>query len=87
MSKTPRTEKMSNSAFGDDGNGDDYVAYVKARNICKQIETELSDLKAQFAEYVKSEKNWRKIKRAENIRDAQREADKLRERAEQTLGL
>ena len=84
MSKTPRTEKMSNSAFGDDGNGDDYVAYVKARNICKQIETELSDLKAQFAEYVRAEEKYNP-----DILAIEKDTNriKLREKAKQTLGL
>ncbi len=52
----------------------------------KQLETELSDLKAQFAEYVKAEDDWRGdlTYRREGLRLVARN---LREKAKQTLGL
>jgi hypothetical protein len=79
MSKTPRTDAAAFVAS--------YEQYglvdVVHLDFAEDLETELADLKAQFAEYVKAEEKWR---------DSSYESDRwkakeLREKAILTLGL
>jgi hypothetical protein len=53
MSKTPRTLEMISLAFGEDGKGDDYAAYARAMTLCKQLETELADMRESEERFSK----------------------------------
>jgi hypothetical protein len=79
MSKTPRTDAAafvaSDVKYG--------LVDVVHLDFAEDLETELADLKAQFAEYVRAEENWR---------DSSYESDRwkakeLLEKAILTLGL
>lgn len=84
MSKTPRTLEMISLAFGEDGKGDDYAAYARAMTLCKQLETELADMRERFKEYVESVSELLH----EDTSDACAEHhNKLHEKAKETLGL
>lgn len=41
---TPQTQAMIQRAFGEDGNGDDYAAYIIAMEECKKLETQRNEL-------------------------------------------
>jgi hypothetical protein len=51
------------------------------------IETELADIRGQFAEYVKAEDKWQDEFSAIKSEDLRIEADKLRKQAKEVLGL
>jgi len=53
----------------------------------KQLELELSVIKAQFAEYVKAEDAWRDEFNGTKSDDLRIEASKLRKQAREVLGL
>ena len=76
MSKTPRTDEWR---YDQECNYE-----ITWDDNCEQLETELSDLKAQFAEYVRAEEKYNP-----DILAIEKDTNriKLREKAKQTLGL
>ena len=89
MSKTPRTLEMISLAFGEDGKGDDYIAYVRAMTLCKQLENELADMREMFREYVKADNLWDILltEGADAYEEALAKYHKLRKQAKEVLGL
>jgi hypothetical protein len=57
------------------------------RRTCIDIENQLIQLKAQFAEYVKAEDAWRDNIMSDNVEDLRLFAAKLRKQAIRTLEL
>jgi hypothetical protein len=57
------------------------------RRTCIDIENQLIQLKAQFAEYVKAEDAWRDNIMSDNVDDLRLAAAKLRTQAIRTLEL
>lgn len=56
---------MIQRAFGEDGNGDDYAAYVIAMEECKKLETQrnelleaLENIKHSVAQAIKTRNDW-----------------------------
>ena len=75
MSKTPRTDKWR---YDQECNYE-----ITWGDNCEQLETELTDLKAQFAEYVRAEDRWRDS----SCESDRWKAKELREKAILTLGI
>ncbi len=87
MSKTPRTDEVLKSCeqhTSDVGIADLHKMYEHAI----KLETELADMREQFAEYVQAEDAWRNERADDIIKDALRvKASELRVKAFQTLRL
>jgi hypothetical protein len=85
MIKTPRTDAAWQKTTGHDARNPATWATsaLDMRQECIKLETELTDLKAQFAELVRAEENWR----TSSIESGRWKAKELREKAIITLGL
>ena len=76
---------MISLAFGEDGKGDDYAAYARAMTLCKQLESELADMRTIFVSYILSEEAWRESKK--DPIPMLIEANFMKEKAKEVLGL
>jgi len=88
MSKTPRTDAARIEMIYDMIYHDDapYFGLIARADKMEELETELTELKAQFAEYVQAEDAWRGDY-TYNREHLKFTASKLREKAKQTLKL
>jgi hypothetical protein len=89
MSKTPRTDKVWEKTKGHDAtNPETWAASaLDMRQECIKLETELTDMRKQFAEYVKAEDDWRDEFDGKKSDDLRIKASKLRKQAMGILGL
>jgi len=85
MSKTLITDAAWKKYATDDASG--FNIALDMRRTCIDIETQLNQLKTQFAEYVKAEDAWRSDIMGENVDDLRLDAAKLRTQAIRTLEL
>jgi hypothetical protein len=85
MSKTPITDEAWKKYATDNATG--FNIALDMRRTCIEIETQLNQLKAQFAEYVKSEDDWRDEFDREKSDDLRIVASKLRKQAKEALEL
>jgi len=77
MSKTPKADKAR----------DEQISKHLAYDLIEQLETELSDMREMFKEYVKAEDAWRDELNKMKWDDLRIEAAKLRKQAREVLGL
>jgi hypothetical protein len=89
MSKTPRTDAAWEKTKGHDAtNPETWAASaLDMRQECIKLETELTDMRKQFAEYAKAEDAWRDDIMGDNVDDLRLAAAKLRNQAIRTLDL
>ena len=84
MSNTPRTDKYEQHWI-ENGNAHKLI------NLTRQLETELDDMRTQFADYVQAECEWMESLSSFCSEDKRKQyrikASELREKAKESLGL
>jgi len=60
-SQTPRTDKVIGIAFGADGHGDDYDAYVTMMAHAKELEQESNMILEKAKIYLAAERKWSEV--------------------------
>ena len=81
MSKTPQTDEIVGQYEREYKSVGDIIEHAQ------QLETELSDIKAQFTEYVLAEDAWRNTVIGSHRDERRLTASQLRSKAKETLGL